>query len=125
MNRLPLILISPSIEKKGEEFGDVSTSLSETYQQAVLGAAGIPVGMPATSERSVISECVRRSDGVLLTGGEDVDPRLYSAGLTAKVRSTVTLTGDGGQRDLRELILIDEVFANRNRSWRFAAGTRF
>jgi putative glutamine amidotransferase len=113
MKQRPLILISPSIEKKGEEFGDLSTSLSETYQQAVLGAAGLPLGLPATTDRRAISECVRRSDGVLLTGGEDLDPRLYRDGLEPKLSRTVTLTGDGGQRDLRELILIDEVFRQK------------
>src|SRR5438876_12145081 len=34
----PVILVSPNIEKKGDEFGDVSTSLSETYQQALMRA---------------------------------------------------------------------------------------
>ena len=45
MIRLPLILISPNIEKKGDEFGDLSTSLSETYQQALMGAGGIPLAL--------------------------------------------------------------------------------
>ena len=38
MTKPPLILISPNIEKKGDEFGDLSISLSETYQQALMGA---------------------------------------------------------------------------------------
>ena len=109
----PLILVSPNIEKKGDEFGDLSTSLSETYQQALLGAGAIPVAMPATAARKAIAECVRRSDGVLLTGGEDVDPSLYSRPLPRKLRRTVTLTPDGGARDLREVMLVDEVFRQR------------
>jgi putative glutamine amidotransferase len=63
--------------------------------------------------RELIAECVRRCDGVLLTGGEDVDPRLYANGLPARLRKTVTVTPDGGERDLRELLLIDEVFQQR------------
>jgi len=110
MNRHPLILISPNIEKKGDEFGDLSTSLSETYQQALLGVGGIPMALPATVSRPVIAECVSRCDGVLLTGGEDVEPRIYGNGLSTSLRKTVTVTPDGGARDLRELILIDEVF---------------
>jgi putative glutamine amidotransferase len=39
-----------------------------------------------------------------------VDPRLYSRTLPASVRKTVSITPDGGARDLRELLLIDEVF---------------
>jgi len=110
MNRPPLILISPNIEKKGDEFGDLSTSLSETYQQALMGAGGIPLALPATVSRPLIAECVSRCDGVLLTGGEDVDPHIYGNGLATSLRKTVTVTPDGGARDLRELILIDEVF---------------
>jgi putative glutamine amidotransferase len=110
MPRPPLILISPSVDKKGNEFGDLSISLSETYQQALLSCGAIPIALPATVSRDVISECVGYCDGVLLTGGEDVDPRLYGDGLPPRLRGTVSVTPDGGARDLRELVLIDEVF---------------
>src|SRR5215467_80276 len=110
MKRPPLILISPNIEKKGDEFGDLSTSLSETYQQALMGAGGIPLALPATTSRPVIAECVSRCDGVLLTGGEDVEPHIYGNGLPKSLRKTVTVTPDGGARDFRELVLIDEAF---------------
>jgi len=110
MKSPPLILVSPNIEKKGDEFGDLSTSLSETYQQALMRAGGIPMALPATVSRSVIAECVSRCDGVLLTGGEDIDPHIYGNGLAQSLRKTVTVTPDGGARDLRELLLIDEVF---------------
>jgi putative glutamine amidotransferase len=110
MTKPPLILISPNIEKKGDEFGDLSISLAETYQQALMGCGAIPLPLPATLSRELIAECVRRCDGVLLTGGEDVDPRLYGDGVPPRARGTVTVTPDGGARDLRELILIDEFF---------------
>ena len=110
MIRPPLILISPSIERKGAEFGDLSISLSETYQHAIMGAGGLPLALPALVSRELIAESVRRCDGVLLTGGEDVDPRLYGKGLPPRLRGTMTVTPDGGARDWRELVLIDEVF---------------
>ena len=113
MTKPPLILISPNIEKKGGEFGDLSLSLSETYQQALLNCGAIPIALPATVSWDVIAECVGHCDGVLLTGGEDVDPRLYSRGLPPRLRGTVTVTPDGGARDLREMVLIDEVFRQR------------
>src|SRR2546428_5684601 len=113
MSAPPLILISPNIEKKGDEFGDVSISLSETYQQALMGAGAMPRAMPATLSPELIAQCVARCDGVLLTGGEDVDPRLYGNGLPSRVRRTVNVTPDGGARDLRELMLIDELFRQR------------
>ena len=110
MTNTPLILVSPSIAKKGDEFGDFSLSLSEAYQMALMGAGAIPLAMPATASRKVIAECVRRTDGVLLTGGEDVDPALYAERVPAKLLRTVKLTPDGGARDLREVMLVDEVF---------------
>lgn len=113
MTRAPLILVSPSIEKKGEEFGDMSLSLSETYQMALMGAGAIPLAMPMTASRKVIAECVRQVDGILLTGGDDVDPSLYAQRIPKKLRQTVTVTADGGARDLREVTLVDEVFRQR------------
>ena len=113
MTKPPLILISPSIESKGEEFGDLSISLSETYQEALMAAGGVPVAMAASVSREVVAQSVARSDGVLLTGGEDVDPKLYGKRLPPRLRRTVTLTADGGARDLRELMLVDEVFRQR------------
>jgi putative glutamine amidotransferase len=113
MTKPPLILISPSIEKAGVEFHDQSISLSEAYPRALAGAGGIPLTLPVGTSRELIAECVRRSDGVLLTGGDDIDPDLYTEELPAKLRRTVGTTPDGGERDLRELLLIDEVFRQR------------
>jgi putative glutamine amidotransferase len=106
----PLILISPDIESVGKEFADLSISLSEKYSQALIQGGGLPMTMPPTISREVIAECVRRVEGVLLTGGDDVDPHLYANGLPARIRRTVEVTPDGGARDFRELLLIDEVF---------------
>ena len=110
MAKLPLILVSPSIEKRGVEFNDLSASLSARYDSAVVDAGGIPVTAPTTTDRAVLAECVRRTDGVLLTGGDDINPELYDPNLPKKVLQTVEQTPDGGARDVRELILIEEVF---------------
>jgi len=109
----PLILVSPSIEKNGVEFHDLSVSLSEKYDFAVLQTGGIPVTVPVTTDRAVLAEVVRRVDGVLLTGGDDINSDLYDAKLSAKIKKTVEQTPDGGARDLRELILIEEIFRQR------------
>src|SRR5579859_1756242 len=113
MTRPPLIWISPDIEPKGREHNDFSISLSNQYQQALMAAGGLPLTMPATTSPELIAECVRRCEGVMLTGGEDVEPGLYDSRLPAGLRRTVEVTPDGGQRDYRELVLIDEVFRQR------------
>jgi putative glutamine amidotransferase len=110
MTKRPLILISPNIEKKGDEFGDFAISVSATYQQVLMDGGALPLILPATVSRELIADCVSRCDGVLLTGGEDVEPHLYTNVLPPRLRRTVAVTQDGGARDYRELILIDEVF---------------
>lgn len=109
----PLILVSPSIEKRGVEFHDLSASLSVKYDFAVLHSGGIPVTVPVTTDRAVLAEVVRRVAGVLLTGGDDINSDLYDEKLPAKIKQTVDQTPDGGARDLRELILIEETFRQR------------
>jgi len=113
MSKPPLILISPSIAEAGTEFSDRSISLSEAYPRAVADAGGIPVIAPPGSSRELVAQCVRRCDGVLLTGGDDVEPQLYEKKLPPKLRKTVGTTPDHGERTLRELILIDEIFRQR------------
>ncbi len=113
MTRPPLILISPSIESAGVEFGDRSISLSETYPRAIADAGGIPLTLPVGKSRELMSECVRLADGILLTGGDDIEPDLYASKVPAKLRQTVETSPDEGERDFRELILLDEVFRQR------------
>jgi putative glutamine amidotransferase len=113
MAKPPLILVTPSIEKRGVEFLDLSASLSVKYNFSVLDAGGIPVTAPTTTDRALLAECVRRMDGVLLTGGDDINPGLYEKNLPKKIRATIEPSPDGGKRDLLELILIDEIFRQR------------
>jgi putative glutamine amidotransferase len=113
MARLPLILVSPSIEKRGVEFHDRSVSLSFKYEISILQAGGIPFIAPSATDRTLLAEIVRRVDGVVLTGGDDINPRLYAKKLPRGVHQTIEQTPDGGGRDLRELVLIDEIFRQR------------
>ena len=113
MARPPLILVSPSIEKRGVEFHDLSASLSVRYNQAILQAGGIPVTAPVTTNRATLAECVCRTDGVLLTGGDDINPGLYDKSLPKKILKTVSQTPDNGVRDRFELLLIAEIFRQR------------
>jgi putative glutamine amidotransferase len=113
MSKPPLILVSPAIETRGAEFHDRSISLSEPYLRALIGAGAIPMVMPTMASRELVAECVRRANGIMLTGGEDIDPALYANGIPSRLRRTVAVTPDGGERDLRELRVIDEVFRQR------------
>ena len=83
----PIILISGSTDDRGTEFTDYSLSLSMNYPHALLAAGGLPWLLPCEPNPDVVAEAVRRSDGVLLTGGDDVEPRLYARALPRRVRS--------------------------------------
>jgi putative glutamine amidotransferase len=113
MARKPLILITPGIEKRGFEFSDLSVSLAVRYENAILAAGGIPVIAPVTSNRALLAEAVRRTDGVMLTGGDDINPALYEKNTPKKILKTVVQTPDNGARDSREWQLIKEVFRQR------------
>jgi putative glutamine amidotransferase len=102
----PLILISPSTQKRGVEFEDNSVSLSNQYCMAVAAAGGLPWIAPAIPAKSLVAESVARCDGVMLTGGDDVQTELYAPKLNGKLKTEP-------DRDLFELMLVDEVFRQR------------
>ena len=110
-NPAPLILISGSTEDKGAEFDDYSLSLSMNYPLALKAAGAMPWMLPCHPEAQFVAEAVRRVDGVLLTGGDDVDPKLYTRRLPAGVRKTVHPAHP--DRDSFELLLIREVMRQR------------
>jgi putative glutamine amidotransferase len=107
----PLILISPSTTKRGVEFEDNSVNLSNKYCLAVAAAGGLPWIAPAIPAKPLVAESVARCDGVLLTGGDDVQPKLYAPKLDAKLKKTVSEPEP--DRDLFELMLVDEAFRQR------------
>ena len=82
MNDAPLILITSSRQKRGAEFSDGSLSLSASYCQSVASAGGLPWVAPSLPAPGLAPAMVARADGVVLTGGDDLDPALY--GQTAR-----------------------------------------
>lgn len=109
--KTPLILISGSTDDKGAEFTDYSLSLSMNYVEALAAAGGMPWLLPCVPEGDFVAEAVRRADGVLLTGGDDVDPKLYNTALPPRVAKTVHRAH--AARDAFELLLIHEVIRRR------------
>lgn len=68
----PLIGIVPLVDEKKD-----SLWMVPGYMNGVTRAGGIPVMLPLTSDSSVISRLLDEVQGILLTGGHDVDPRIY------------------------------------------------
>ncbi|WP_223838504.1 gamma-glutamyl-gamma-aminobutyrate hydrolase family protein [Saccharopolyspora pogona] len=72
----PLIAVSAAIEVLGTAFGDRDcTKLGADYTNAVYAAGGQPVIMPVS--QTPAPGMLSRMDGLLLTGGGDLDPSLY------------------------------------------------
>lgn len=107
----PLILVSPSIAAAGVEMPDPSISVAGAYLDGILKAGGIPVSLPLVTELEAIADAVAQADGVLLTGGEDIEPTLHRSEVSEALRSTCFL--DHPMRDAMELALIRETFRRR------------
>lgn len=111
MSAKPVILMSGSTEDRGAEFTDYSLSLSMSYPSALTAAGGLPWLLPCHPDSGFIAGAVQRADGILLTGGDDIDPKLYTKVLPPKVENTIQRAHR--ERDSFELMLIGEVFRQR------------
>ncbi len=107
----PLILVTPCQQAAGTEFADASVSLSNRYTQAINDAGGMPLILPVTATRDQIAELVRRADGVLLTGGEDIELKHYAPDTPPDIAATMKDVEP--ERDVLEFALVDEVFRQR------------
>jgi putative glutamine amidotransferase len=68
----PLIGMNGLLES--DEHGEFF-KLRRPYVDAVVAAGGIPVMLPLVRSRADAEEVLSRVDGVLLTGGDDFDPK--------------------------------------------------
>ncbi len=67
----PLIGIVPGYN------GSMSSTVSRSYTDAVARAGGIPLILPQVDDPVAAAEIVGRLDGILFTGGVDIDPAHY------------------------------------------------
>jgi putative glutamine amidotransferase len=72
----PLIAVSAPREPLPTAFGTMDcTKLTAQYTDAIYEAGGQPVILPVAEE--IPAQLMARMDGLLLTGGGDLDPALY------------------------------------------------
>lgn len=76
----PLIGLSGSYiwEKEGVWAGYMKSYVNMDYPWSVEKAGGASILIPITEDRDVIKRIVSTLDGVILTGGHDVNPLLYN-----------------------------------------------
>jgi putative glutamine amidotransferase len=73
----PVIGITASIDQRSPAFGE-TYSLTRKYAEGVLQAGGVPLIVPHNLDEDSLRAVLDRLDGVLLSGGGDVDPVLFS-----------------------------------------------
>jgi len=73
----PVIGITASIDRRSPAFGE-TYSLARKYAEGVLQAGGVPVIVPHNLDEDALRAMLNRVDGVVLSGGGDIDPVLFS-----------------------------------------------
>ena len=96
----PIIGITPLVDEKRE-----SLWMLPGYMDAVTQAGGLPIMLPLTSDEAAIDALVSLCDGLLITGGQDVDPSIYGE---EPINDTVLPNAD---RDAMELPLLRKALA--------------
>lgn len=79
---------------------DGQTCLAETYIQSVIQAGGAPVVIPATTDLRVLTAVVQDLDGILMSGGGDLNPLFVGEEPLPALQDVDTL------RDRYDLLLI-------------------
>lgn len=81
-------------------------SLSAGYDcvKAIHQAGGIPILIPSTNDPTLLDAIIRKMDGVLFTGGVDVDPSFYGHDRHPQLGSV------NNERDTFELMLFRKAF---------------
>ncbi len=82
--------------------------ITEAYVQAVAAAGGCPVMIPLGLSPELLENLLARLDGILFTGGGDIDPAFYGAAPHPKV-GDVDLDRDGVELYLLEKAVSQEV----------------
>ena len=97
MKKLPIIGITGNYGEKGCE-------LASGYYQSVLEAGGTPFVIPPYENEEALLNTVQQLDGLILSGGGDINPLLYGQEPIPELHSICP------ERDEMELHLVKEAF---------------
>ena len=80
-------------------YDDLSCKLGQGYYKSVVAAGGVPLVIPPVADKHVILNTLDRIDGLILSGGGDINP------LWAGEEPSPLLHGICQERDLPELLI--------------------
>ena len=106
----PIILVTPSQQASGVELLDPSISVGNSYLETLSQAGALPLALPLSTNRTQLAAYLERADGLLLTGGDELDPRLYWPDVSSELLAKCDC--EGPIRDTMELTLLDLLFRN-------------
>ena len=100
MSKKPLIGVVPLVD-----YGRESLWMLPGYFDAVIEAGGVPVMLPLTDDRDALARTLDAVDGLIVTGGQDVDPARYGE----KDPELAALCGElCPERDAMEALLVTD-----------------
>ena len=104
MLKKPIIGISSSVivDNSGSFAGYKRAYVNKDYVDAVIRAGGIPLIIPFSTDEEVIISQAQLIDGLILSGGHDIDPYNYGQEPSQKIGETFP------ERDTYEMILLEE-----------------
>ncbi|HEX9012482.1 MAG TPA: gamma-glutamyl-gamma-aminobutyrate hydrolase family protein [Anaerolineaceae bacterium] len=91
----PLIGLTTGVQEDSE--GYRKQRLNDNYVQAVIAAGGIPVLIPTGLPETSYDDLLARLDGILFTGGPDIDPVIFHG------KPHASVYGIDAERDSLEL----------------------
>ena len=104
MERRPIIGISSSVivDNSGSFAGYKRAYVNKDYVDAVIRAGGVPLIIPFSTDKEVIISQAQLIDGLILSGGHDINPYNYGQEPSQKIGETFP------ERDTYEIILLEE-----------------
>ena len=70
-------LIGVTTYRTLNKFGFTQSSVSEAYTSSLTNAGAVPLLIPVGLPESALDALIPRLDGILFTGGGDIDPQRY------------------------------------------------
>ena len=104
MERKPIIGISSSIivDDSGSFAGYKRAYVNKDYVDAVVRVGGVPLIIPFSVDKEVIISQAQLIDGLILSGGHDINPYNYGQEPSQKIGEIFP------ERDIYEMILLEE-----------------